>query len=393
MKVMVALVLAVLMALAAIWALPLLRGYVLIRADGWAVEMNVFVLLVILASTYVVGRLLIWLWNLPGNAVRGFFQRRAAAQLEIGMLALSEGDWQKAEKALSKAARRGDHAALSYIGAAQAAAGTGHDERVEGYLEHADETSRAHDSVLITRASLQLASGHPEEALSTLNELNRTREGRPRVLQIKASALEQLGRWSELANLTPALVKAGIVDEDQRQRLVRKAALATLEGAADAGALQSAWKGLPRAQKAMPQFLSAFASHAQALGAAEMTTKPLRAYLNNEWSETLLADYARAETDDTRRTTQLEKWLKQHPDSPGLHLFLARHCVTRELWGKAREHLETSVQLRPDAEAWAELAELKMRDGDLEGAVASYRQATQRDPLPPGPALLTAEDE
>ncbi|MEM9184047.1 MAG: heme biosynthesis HemY N-terminal domain-containing protein, partial [Pseudomonadota bacterium] len=273
MKTMLSLVLAVGLALLAIWALPLLRGYVLIRADGWAIEMNVFVLLASLASLYILIRLGIWLWYLPGNAVRGFFQRRAAAQLEIGMLALSEGNWQKAEKALSKAARKGDQSALSYIGAAQAAAGTGHEGRADEYLQHADQSSKAHDSVLITRASLQLSANHPDEALATLNELGRTKETRPRVLELKARALEQLERWTELAAIAPALTKAKIIDDEQQSRLEHKALLAALEGAQDSAALTTSWKNLSRSQRQEVVFLKAYAANAAALGASDMAEK------------------------------------------------------------------------------------------------------------------------
>ncbi len=391
MKVMLALVLAVGLGLAAIWALPILRGYVLIRADGWAVEMNVFVLLASLASIYLLMRLLVWLWNMPGNAVSGFFRRRAAAQLEIGMLALSEGDWQKAEKALSKAARKGDQSALSYIGAAQAAHGTGDESRADQYLESADQSSKAHDSVLITRASLQLTANHPEEALASLNELKRARETRPRVLELKARALEQLERWPELAAIAPALTKAKIIDAEQQSRLEHKALLAALESAEDSGQLNQAWKSLSRSQHKEAVFLKAYAANAAALGAPELAEKELRSALGRDWSDSLLDHYVIATASSPKLANQLEKWLSKHPDSAGLHRHLGRQSVLSEQYGKAREHLETSVNLSPSADAWAELAELKAFDGDTEGALACYRQASQRSALPPGPALLTAD--
>ena len=48
-----------------------------------------------------------------------------------------------------------------------------------------------------------------------------------------------------------------------------------------------------------------------------------------------------------------------------LHLLTARLCATSEIWGKAREHYETSVRLDPNPTAYAELAELKAREGDI----------------------------
>lgn len=391
MKILFVLVLAVALSLAAIWALPLLRGYVLIRADGWAVEMNVFVLLSLLATLYLTIRLAVWAWRLPGNALRRFFQRRAAAQLEIGMMALSEGDWRKAEKALSKAARNSDQTALSYLGAAQAAHAKGDESRMEQYLEHADQTAGAHDSVLITRASLQLSSGDPESALKTLDEVSRSRSGRPRVLELKARCHEQLGQWQELAALAPQLRKAEIIDQPQADRIVRQAALQRLEQAPDSAALAAAWKSVARELRTEEAFVAAYGRNAIALGAPDLAEKELRAALNRDWSESLLALFIQATTGDgNKRIQQLEKWLAAQPDSPLLHRQIGRHCISRELWGKAREHLETSAALRADPETLGELAELKLKSGDTDAALEDFRKAVSRA-TPGSGALLGSE--
>ena len=377
MKILMILVLAVLLALLAIWALPVLKGYVLIRADGWAVEMNLFVLLCLILAIYLLGRLAIWAWFLPGNTVRAFFERRAAAQLEIGMLALSEGDWRKAEKALSKAARNSDQSALGYIGAAQAAHGKGDGQKMEAYLESADQSARAHDSVLITRASLRLASGDPQAALDTLAELSRSREMRPRVLEIKARCFEELGHWPELAELAPQLERAEIIDSEQRGHLENRAALAGINQADDVAKLILRYKALSKAQRSDEAYATAYVRRAIALNAASEVVKDASAALDRNWSEALLMAYAQA-SGDAPGAAQLEKWLKRHPDSAGLHLLLGRHCIQAELWGKAREHLETAVQLDPSPAAYAQLGELEASQGQLETALTHYREAHQR---------------
>ncbi len=386
MKAFVALLVGVALALLAIWALPILEGYVLIRTGGWAIEMNVLVFIVLLLAIYALFRLVIWAWNLPGNVVRRFFERRAAAQLEVGMLALSEGNWRKAEKALAKAAKGSDRPAMGYLGAAQAAHRRGGDARAEDYLDQAGREGRAKDSAAITKAQLQLASDQPEQALATLSRVRRGSESRPRVLQLLARCYERLDRWGELSDLVPALVKAEIIEPAQGQDISRRAALKSLDDAADIGQLEALWRKLDRFSRKDFQYLSAFVGNAIKLGAGEAAEKDLLAALKKDWSEPLIRLYADLPSPGAT-LTQAEKWLKAHPDSPALHLLTARLCAKAEIWGKAREHYETSVRLDPNPTAYAELAELKAREGDAEGALDDYRRALGRTEEPgPEPA-------
>ncbi len=377
MKAFAALLLGVALALGAIWALPILKGYVLIRAGGWAIEMNVLVFVVLLLAIYAVVRLVVWAWNLPGNALRRFFQRRAAAQLEIGMLALSEGNWRKAEKALSKAARNSEHQTMGYLGAAQAAHRGGGEERAEEYLDQASREGRARDSAVITRAQLQLASNQPEQALESLAEVRRGHETRPRVLQLLARCYERLDRWQDLADLAPALTKAEIIDREQARDIARRAALQKLGEANDAGELEARWRRLDRFSRRDEEFLAAFVTHAVKLGDDAAAEKELLPALKKNFSEPLIRLYADLPAPGAS-LSQAEKWLKTHPDSAGLHLLTARLCAKAEIWGKAREHYETSVRLSPDPAAYAELAELKAREGDHQGALDDYRRALGR---------------
>ncbi|MDJ0653375.1 MAG: heme biosynthesis HemY N-terminal domain-containing protein [Xanthomonadales bacterium] len=389
MKALMAILLAALLAVATIWALPVLKGYVLVRAGGWAIEMNLLVLLTLLLGTYALIRFLVWAWFLPGNAVRSFIERRAAAQLEVGMLALSEGNWKKAEKALSQAARNSDNPAVGYLGAAQAAHRGGGEQRAEEYLASAGKDRKAQDSVVITRAQLQLAAGEPQLALDALDQVKRSNETRPRVLQLLARCYERLDRLQDLAALAPNLIKAGIIGPEQGDKIRRRGFLQSLSKAPDIGALEAAWRSLDRGQRMDLEFLQAFAGNAVQLGAGQAAEKDLLAAIRKQWSEPLMELYC--ELPGTGADlAQAEKWLKAHPDSAALHLLTARLCARSEIWGKAREHYETSVRLRPNPVVFAELADLKAQEGDSQGALNDYRRALGRDsiPLPKAPPRL-----
>ena len=233
MKLLITLIIALLVALAAVRFLPLLQGYVLIRTGGWAIEMNVLVLLLALLSAYWLMRLAVWAWNLPGNAARRYLERRSMAQLEIGMLALSEGNWRRAEKALRLSAKGSSSPAVQYIAAAKAAQAGGNEQRIEEYLDKANDTAQAAHPVAVTRAQLLLAAGDPDSARKLLEEIRRPRETRPKVLELLARTYERLERWQDLAILVPSLIKHKLIDADHGQRLERRAAGQRLAAAAE----------------------------------------------------------------------------------------------------------------------------------------------------------------
>src|SRR5690606_39905473 len=61
-----------------------------------------------------------------------------------------------------------------------------------------------------------------------------------------------------------------------------------------------------------------------------------------------------------------EALLKQHPQDPLLLLSLGRLCLQAELWGKAREYFEVSLEFSRSPETGAELARLLASQRDIE---------------------------
>jgi HemY protein len=59
-----------------------------------------------------------------------------------------------------------------------------------------------------------------------------------------------------------------------------------------------------------------------------------------------------------QRVRQSEDWLQNNKDSAGLLLTLGRLYKTQKLWGKAKNHLESSLSRKPLVGTYAELAEL-----------------------------------
>ena len=95
------LILALLLAAGAL--APLFKSdprHVLINFGDWTIETSVLVLAIAMLVLWFIFQVAVWLWRMPVETARKMREQRAVRQLEKGLLALTEGDWGAAEKAL-----------------------------------------------------------------------------------------------------------------------------------------------------------------------------------------------------------------------------------------------------------------------------------------------------
>ncbi|MCU0989336.1 MAG: hypothetical protein MUE63_07075, partial [Xanthomonadales bacterium] len=268
-------VIAIALALFAAAVAPLFKddpGLVQIHFRGWTVETSVLVLVLAVALIWGLAWLLMRLWKMPGEAARRIREQRALLQLEKGLLALTEGDWSTAERALQKSASSHGRTTARYLAAAEAADGQDAGDRAEWYLEQADSrNSKQKFLVELTRARILTANGHYAEARPMLEELQGRRRRHPQVLDMLGNCYRQLGEWEALLRLLPAMQKAGAVDEERARELRQEAAMADLRRSRDPAELASRYRSLPRPMQRTAEVVRAFADHAVRLGAPELT--------------------------------------------------------------------------------------------------------------------------
>jgi len=86
--------------------------------------------------------------------------------------------------------------------------------------------------------------------------------------------------------------------------------------------------------------------------------------------------YAQLNTSNPQQQLETaETWLLGHARSAALFMVLGKLCIKTQLWGKARNYLETSLGIKPLPETCLTLAMLlndKMEDADKVQAL--YRQ-------------------
>ena len=372
-------------------------GHVLINFGDWTIETSVLVLVLAVLFIWVLIQFLLRMWRLPAETARRVREQRSLAQLEKGLLALTEGDWGTAEKALEKSTSTQGKTTARYLAAAQAADGQDATERREYYLEQADSGgSRKKFLVELTRARMLVANGARAEALPVLKDLHERRRKHPQVLELLARCYRELGEWDQLHLLLPALRKSGVLNEDQFEDIKVEIAINGLRNCEDAQALQASWKKLPRVMRKEASVVEIFAQQAGSLERSDLAENVLKASLKSEWNPALVLRYGDPGSGNASlRLKQCEKWLQQHPEDPSLHLALGRLCAAGELWGKAREHLIKSLELKPSSGGYDSLGQLLERQGELELAMASFRNALRMnqgkppEPLPGDQARLT----
>ncbi len=352
-------------------------GYVLIRFQGWSLETTLLVLLAGLFLLYMLLRLVVWLWRWPLRSARKMREQSQRKQLEKGLLALAEGDFKAAEKALSKSAS-GEHATVALLGAARAAEGRSDSKAREGYLRQAEQGNKSNILVPLSRAEMLMAAENWSQALEILEEL---RDRYPRHQQVKAQAYHcyrQLGDWLKAGDLATELRKSGVIESAEEIACLQRSYQQRLSLAKDGPQLQQVWKMLPRTVRKNALVIASYTKLLSGLVGTDAAEAMLRKTLNQSWSEELIHQYALLDGGDKRgRLKQTEKWLQKYPEDAGVHLAIGRLCLAEKIWGKAREHLQTSLRYRPDRVTYATLGALSQRLGELEEAVDCFAKALQ----------------
>jgi len=380
MKTTFLVIMAIALALLAAALAPVFKsdpGLVQVHFRGWTIETSVLVLILALVLAWLLLWLIVRLWRMPAETARRIREQRSLVQLEKGLLALTEGDWSTAERALQKSASAHGRTTARYLAAAEAADGQDAADRAEWYLEQADTRNRKQKFLVeLARARMLVSNGQFSQAKPILEDMQGRRRRHPQVLEMLARCYRELDEWDSLLKLLPTMQKAGILDDGQAAELKQDAAVADLQRCRDTEDLQKRFRSLPRHMQRSAEVAGAFADQALRLGTPELTEEVIRNSLKVEWESSLLIPYGEPGPDDSgKRLKQCDKWLQSHADDHWLHLALGRLCAREELWGKAREHMVRSLELQPTVLGYDTLGQLLERKGELELSMVCFRNA------------------
>lgn len=356
-------------------------GYVLISVAGKTIEMRFwFAVFCVLLIWFVLWLIRHWLARLL-SLVTGGWQfasssraRKAESRTHRGLIDFIEGNWDGAKRHLLKAARDVDQPLVHYLAAARSSYELGEGDKARELIAKAEKVAPGNElAVTLSQARMQLLDKKYEQCLATLHRAKTVAPHHPVVLDLLYRVYLALQDWRSLERILPDLAKARVPrHEDERQALQKQVYIELLKNAGKKAAsaqgsddspekteLHDVWHRVPKNLKQTPEFVATYCRILMALQRPHDAEPLLRQTVKHEWSDPLVELYGLLSSVDPQKQLQTaERWLKDHPDDACLLLALGRICLRNELWGKAREYFQQSLQLQPMPTTYAELARL-----------------------------------
>jgi HemY protein len=344
-------------------------GYVLVIHGPWELETSLGFALLMLAALVVAVAVLtlvltgLWRRVSPAGVRRRISGPVARRRLQLGFLALTEADYNKAER-LFKAATVGDWPLAAWLGAARAAAGLGDTERAHEHLEQARGCEGGVLPAALQAARMDHAAGELGRARRRLEELADQHPDHPERVRLLCEILEREADWDALARVLPRL------DDDRDPalaRLQRRLWLALLrrageqhgESAERVASLRAYWKRMPAFLQRDPALVARYAGYLAQSGDGEEALRLVRKALEREWDDRLPPVLeAIEEVPPEKLLEQLETWLENRAGNGPLLLTAGRVALRARFWGKARSFFRAALSSSRSETARVELARL-----------------------------------
>jgi HemY protein len=358
-------------------------GFIVIGWGAWSVETSlslfILVLVVDVIIIYILARFLRALWYLPRRLF--YNQQKAEQSLVYGVLALIQGQWQKAEQSFLKTLSLGELSALHYLGAAYAAHQLHEPSRAKDYFAKARH-SCPQETVALTlfEAKLQKSQNDLPAALEKALDAQQIDPKKDDVLLLLLTLYVQLADWTALLKVLPSARKRKVLSTEQLQGLEDRAHIALILNTIRVNPSQASkvWSRIPKVTRLRPVILKVYVEHLIMVGDAAEAEPLLREGLKYHWDAELLALYGTLETSNTsQQISYAENWLKSHEQDPVLLQTLGQLCLRNRLWDKARQYLDNSLRLNSQPKTYQLLAELSEQQRDFAQANHYYRQGIQ----------------
>lgn len=372
-------------------------GYVMVAYNDWTAEMSIWTALASLLITFFAAHALIKLLRKTtkvASTLQGWRKRQrimAARHLtKRGLLALAEGQWQKAEKSLSRSTQYSDIPWLNYLAAALAAQERGDFLKRDHYIQEAFITHpEAQIAISLTQAQLQLSQRQWDSALAILTALLKQEPHNIFAYKLLKQIYLQLNDWDSLLALLPMLRKYQALPTSELDELevqaycykLQQAKLLTLVK------VRSIWQKIPVYLRKNLSLIRGYSELLIIFKQPDEAVELLQNTLKKQWDNQLIRLYGLAQSNFIDKQLSLaETWLQKQPKSPELLCCLGRLAIYNQLWGKARSYLEASLAERPNTEAYVELAKLLEKLEYKEDAMHYYRegllQVTRQEFMP-----------
>ncbi len=366
-------------------------GYVLIVRPPWSVELpltlfSVFAFVAFI-GLYIAGRVLGQALRLPGGLSiwrERRLGRKARTAMAQGLTYLAAGQWEEAERELLDGLPFSDASMINYLALALAAHGQGNKSKRDDYLLKANEDAGEEKlAVNMIQGLLQYMAKQKEQALATLTELHNQHPNHKYVLKLLMDTYIDMKDWTGLVNLLPNLHKNKVLDENEIKNvelMVHRELLKLSLPTGSLDVLRQAWKAMPKHVHQNSELVAIYSGKLTEQGEGDEAEALLRAALERQWDETLVAYYGRAHaTQIVRQLERAKNWQTTHADSPALYQTLG--CLALETGApeEAIEYLQRSLDLSPSRTAYRELGRAYELTGNAEAAMTSFKRGLETE--------------
>lgn len=360
-------------------------GYFIVHIAGYTLQSSFWVAIgVILLSVFAV-RYLFVLSRLVWRKTLGRFalwrRQSASRHAHTGLVYFFESDWQASKKELIKAATDKADPLVHYLAAARSAHELGLKEESLFLLKQAKKSAPQQTLVIaLNEAKIQLDNGDYQDCIDTLAEPYKTHPRHPVILDLLGSAYVGLQNWQALIALLPDMAAAKIKSRNEQQEFAVRVYLSHLQSlgkdiGVDEAHLVRVWRYIPKTLRNDHRLVTCYAHLLLSLDAVERAEIIVRQTLNKQWNPHLIALYGRiAITDIKAQLHAGEAWLQRHPHDADLLLALGQICMRAQLWGKAKDYLQQSLDVKEQVQTCATLGELLAILGQHRKSTAMYQR-------------------
>ncbi|CAM4232802.1 heme biosynthesis HemY N-terminal domain-containing protein [Vibrio neonatus] len=343
------------------------QGYVLISLANYTIEMSVTTLVIFIIGALValfLGEYLIKRSLRASSATWNWFSNRklkkARRLTNEGIIKLIEGDWQTAEKKVTRWSNSHDMPLLCYLVAAEAAHELGNHDKRDKYFELAAKQDNSDLAIGLTKGKQAMAEADFATAFDVLSSLRHDYPSNPRLLNLLKTCYIQLNCWQPLLELLPILKRAkGVTKTEYHTLLVQAHAGRITELANQQGVsgIVKYWDGLSKNIKSETKIIVTFTSELINRGADSTAITALKEATKKSQHADILNVYPTLNITDWHSVlTHLKGLDKKFPDNGDLHSVIGQILMLEAKWADAQSYFEAALKLRPSAHDYGQLA-------------------------------------
>lgn len=360
-------------------------GFLLIVYKPWTIQMPLWFALISLFICFALFYLIIDLidrMHFIVYRIKNWLQfrreHRAYSKTQDGLSCLIEGRFAKAERLLLAGVNQSVEPLMNYLGAARSAQEQQAYDRRDAYIKKAYEVApNAILAIGLTQAELELEHDQLADAAATLTKLQQKTPRHPRVLRLLEKVYVRMSDWDNLLQILPSLRKAKVLNSEQAEQFEKNLYCEILHGAQykNLEEVQKIWYQIPRKFRKHPEVVLAYCKQLLRLDDTQEVEDLIRYTLKYHWQPELVRMYGTLPfANINKQLVVAGAWLKQYGQKPEILLTLGRLCIRNKLWGKAKDYLESCLELAPDAEASTEYQKLIVQFGREEESMQKYRE-------------------